>query len=286
MKHNGSQFQQTLKDTVTLNGVGIHSGRPARLTMKPGRPNEGIVFVRTDIDGQPRIAAHYKNVSNTQMATTLDRDLVSVGTVEHVLAALQGMGVDNAVLEINGPEVPIMDGSSLAFAQAIAQVGLMSQLQTRPYLMLKRKVELKLAEKWAVAEPCARLEIRASIDWDHPSIGFQEFHYVEGQTNFSALANARTFGFLREVEMLKSLGLARGGSLDNAVVVGMDKIHNKEKSLRWPDEFVRHKTLDLIGDLYLLGARLEAKITANRVGHGYNVNVVKQIASAFDGSAN
>ncbi len=269
-------FQRTLKNSVTLNGIGIHSGKPVRLTMKPARPNAGIAFIRTDMPGAPQIAAHYKNIINTQMATTLGRGSVHVSTVEHVMAALQGMGVDNAVIEVSGPEVPIMDGSSGPFCEAIAQVGLISQAQARPYLALRRKVELKLAEKWAVAEPSARLEIHGSIDWDHPSIGFQEFHYVEGKTDFSQLAHSRTFGFVKEVEMLKRMGLARGGSLENAVVLD-DALVLNPGGLRSPDEFVRHKVLDALGDFKLAGISIKAFFRLHRAGHDLHSQLLAEI---------
>jgi UDP-3-O-[3-hydroxymyristoyl] N-acetylglucosamine deacetylase len=244
--------------------------------MRPARPNAGIRFVRADLDGAPEVAAHYKNVTNTQMATTLGRGKVSIGTVEHVLAALQGMGIDNCILEVDGPEVPIMDGSSGPFCEAIIQAGVLVQRQKRPVLALRRKVEIKIAEKWAVAEPSSRLEIHGSIEWDHPSIGYQEFHFIEGKTDFAELAHARTFGFVHEVEALKRMGLARGGSLENAVVLDQALVLNPD-GLRFPDEFVRHKVLDALGDFKLAGIQIQAYFRLHRAGHDLHSQLISAI---------
>lgn len=269
-------LQRTLKSPISLEGVGVHSGKTARLTLKPAAPFHGISFVRTDLAGSPQIAAHFKNIINTQLATTLGNGVATVSTVEHLMAALQGLEVDNVLIEVDGPEVPIMDGSSAVFCEAIQKVGLESQLQARPYLVLKKKVELKLAEKWAVAEPASRLEIFGSIEWDHPSIGYQEYHYVEGRTPFQELAKARTFGFLREVEALRKQGLARGGSLDNAVILDHALVLNPE-GLRFPDEFVRHKVLDALGDIKLAGFSMHAYIRLHRAGHDLHKMLLAEI---------
>jgi UDP-3-O-[3-hydroxymyristoyl] N-acetylglucosamine deacetylase len=279
MSSFATTLQKTLKDSVTLEGIGIHSGKPARLTMRPSAPGTGVRFVRTDLAGQPEIAATHANVISTQMATTLGQNgqkKVTIGTVEHVLAALQGLGVDNCVVEVNGPEVPIMDGSSGAFCEAIRGVGLQVQRRQRPVLALRRKVEVKVGEKWAVAEPSAKLEIHGSIDWDHPSIGYQEFHFVEGKTDFTELAHARTFGFLHEVEALQRAGLARGGSLANAVVLDHALVLNPE-GLRFPDEFVRHKVLDALGDFKLAGIQIQAYFRLHRAGHDLHSQLLAAI---------
>ncbi len=269
-------FQRTLKREISLSGIGLHSGKTVALAIKPARPNQGVIFVRTDLDGAPQIAAHYKNIIDTRLATTIGRGQVTVSTVEHLLAALQGMGVDNATIEVDGPEVPIMDGSSFVFCKEIEAAGLQSQLQFRPYLALRRKVEIRIGEKWAVAEPSSRLEIHASVDFDHPSIGFQEYSYVEGQSDFSEMASARTFGFLREVEALKRMGLARGGSLENAVVLDDASILNAE-GLRYPNEFARHKVLDALGDLKLAGIPIHAHIRLHRAGHDLHGQLLQAI---------
>lgn len=259
-------IQRTLKDFITVEGIGVHSGAPARMTLKPAKANTGIQFIRTDLQGAPRVHAHYKNVVNTQMATTLAVGKVAISTVEHVLAALMGVGIDNALIEVSGPEIPIMDGSSAPFYEALCAAGTLNQLEPRPTLILKKRVELKLKEKWATVEPSDQFEIHESIEWDHPAIGYQEYHYIQGDTDFADLASARTFGFLKEVEALRAKGLARGGSFNNAVVLDDHLILNPG-GLRFSDEFVRHKVLDAMGDFKLSGFELLAKFRLHRAGH-------------------
>lgn len=270
------EYQTTLRSTVTLKGVGLHSGQPAVLRILPAPAHSGIRFCRTDLEGSPEIQAHYEQVSNTQLATTLGRGPATISTVEHLLAALSGLGVDNALLEVDGPEVPILDGSAGPFCLAILQVGLETQDKFRPELVLKRKVEVKVNEKWACIEPCDRLEIYCTIDWDHPSIGFQEFKYLEGETPFGDLAGARTFGFLRDVEALKRMGLARGGSLDNAVVLDETSVLNPG-GLRFPNEFARHKVLDALGDFKLAGVAMRGKVRLHRAGHDLHAQLLHEI---------
>jgi UDP-3-O-[3-hydroxymyristoyl] N-acetylglucosamine deacetylase len=269
-------LQRTLKREVVLTGIGIHSGKPTRVVLKPARPNRGIVFVRRDLQGCPEIPAHYSNVISTQLATTLGFGQATISTVEHLLAALQCASVDNAVVEVDGPEVPIMDGSSSHFYDAIVSVGLESQLQVRSYLALRKKVELKLGEKWAVAEPASGLEIRGSIEWDHPAIGYQEFYYREGFTSCDEMMRARTFGFVWEVEGLKKMGLAQGASMENAVALNHAAVLNPE-GLRCPDEFVKHKVLDALGDFKLAGIAIRASIRLHRAGHDLHYQLLKEI---------
>jgi UDP-3-O-[3-hydroxymyristoyl] N-acetylglucosamine deacetylase len=188
---------------------------------------------------------------NTQLATTLGAGSATVSTVEHVLAALQGMGIDNALLEVDGPEVPIMDEVLAHFVRQ-SNVPVLNFKTNLDHFGSPQKVEIKIGEKWAFAEPSSRFQVHGSIDWDHPSIGYQEFFYEEGRTSFDELASARTFGFLREWKRSEKLGLAQGGSLENAVVLDHALVLNPE-GLRFPDEFVRHKVLDALGTLNWLG---------------------------------
>ena len=269
-------LQRTLKKAVSVQGIGLHSGQATRLSLLPAPVHTGITFVRRDLPQSPEIPALYKNTVCTQLATTLGMGRVKISTVEHVLAALQGMGIDNARVEVDGPEIPIMDGSSAPFCAAIQSAGIETQNYSRPYLVLRKKVELKLAEKWAVAEPASSLQIHASIDWDHPSIGYQEFYYQEGKTPFAELASARTFGFLKDVEELKKHGLARGGSLENAVVLDHALIINPE-GLRFPDEFVKHKILDALGDFKLAGIAIHAHVRLHRAGHDLHNQLLIEI---------
>ena len=275
------RFQTTLKNTVRMTGIGLHSGRDVHLAIKPGRPNQGIRFIRTDLSEVLPIPGHYKNVVNTQMATTLGRGKAAISTVEHLMAALYGANIDNATVEVDAPEIPIMDGSALPFFKAIVHAGIEIQNAKKPVLVLRRKVEVKMNEKWAVAEPSARLEIHGSIDWDHPSIGYQEYHYIGGKTSFESLSVARTFGFLRDVEALKKMGLAQGGSLDNAVVLD-DAVVLNPQGLRCPDEFVKHKVLDALGDLKLAGIELQAYFRLHRAGHDLHSQILNAIFSDPD----
>ncbi len=282
--------QRTLKDLITVEGIGVHSGAPARLTLQPARPDSGICFVRTDLPGAPKILAHFSHVVNTQMATTLGvygplgpgsagsatKPIATISTVEHCLAALMGSGIDNAIIDVSGPEVPIMDGSSLPFYEAIQTAGTLSQLKPRRVVTLNRKIQVKLQEKWAIAEPSENFEVFASIEWDHPSIGYQEYRYVHGVTDFGDLAPARTFGFLKEVEMLRARGLARGGSYNNAVVLDEHLVLNPG-GLRFSDEFVRHKVLDALGDFKLAGVDFLASFRLHRAGHDVHWQLLKSI---------
>lgn len=276
-----NNYQHTLKAPISFEGIGLHSGKAAQMTIRPARPNSGVRFVRKDLVGSPEILAHHSNVVSTQLATTLGKGDVQISTVEHVLAALAGMGVDNAIIEVSGLEVPIMDGSSAPFCEAIEGVGLVAQAKIRPTVVLRRKVEVKVGEKWAVAEPSARLEVHGSIEWDHPAIGYQEYHYVDGKTSFSEIAAARTFCLLRDVEMMQKRGLARGGSLDNAVVLDNACVLNPT-GLRYSNELVRHKVLDALGDFKLAGFGLQAYVRLHRAGHELHSQLLATIFSNPD----
>lgn len=268
--------QRTLKSAVTLTGVGLHSGRPATVTVRPAEVNHGIVFVRKDMIGSSPIPAHFQNIVSTQMATTLGKGAATISTVEHLMAALHGAQIDNALVEVSGPEMPILDGSSGPFLEAFSSVGTIAQGCERARLVLRRKVEVKIGDKLAVAEPSSKLEVHGSVDWKHPAIGHQEFHYIADQTDFSDIAFARTFGFLRDVEMLKKMGLARGGSLDNAVVLDDIQVLNPD-GLRYENEFARHKVLDALGDFMLAGISIQAYIHLDRAGHDLHSQLLAAI---------
>ncbi len=269
-------FQRTIKKAVTLTGIGLHFGKEASVRLKPAGVNQGILFQRSDLVDALPIEANFRNVVNTQMATTLGKGSTTVSTIEHLMAALHGFGIDNLLIEVQGPEVPILDGSSAPFCMALKTAGTQIQAAPRTALAIKRRVEVKLAEKWAVVEPSSRLEIHASIDWDHPSIGFQEFHYIDGKTAFEEIASARTFGFLRDVEALKKMGLVLGGSLENAVVLDSALVLNPE-GLRYPDEFVRHKALDALGDFKLAGIQVQGSFKLHRAGHDLHRSILAEV---------
>ncbi len=271
-----SNFQQTLLSPVEVQGTGLHTGEIVRVRLVPAAPDSGICFVRADMPGCPEIPAHYSRVVHTQMATTLGMGAARVSTVEHLLAAIAGLHIDNLRIEVFGPELPILDGSAYGFFSAIESVGLERQAPRRHLVRLKRKVELRMGEKWAVAEPCSHLEIKGTVEWDHPAIGFQEYSYVEGVTPFTDLASARTFGFLRDVEALKRMGLIKGGSLENAVVLDAACVLNPE-GLRFKDEFARHKVLDALGDFKLAGVAMQMSVRLHRAGHDLHQQLLAEI---------
>lgn len=277
LKERFMNYQQTLVSSVVLKGIGLHSGNSIELLIHPARAHHGITFTRTDLKSSTKIPASFRSIVGTQLATSLGKsEKNSISTVEHVLAALHGLGIDNARIEVCGPEIPILDGSSAPFCDAIQKVGIEIQSEPRAVLKILRRVELKINEKWAIIEPCARFEIHASIEWDHPWIGYQEFRYVQGLTSFNELCSARTFGFMSEVESLKRMGLARGGSLENAVVLDEARVMNPE-GLRFPDEFVRHKVLDTLGDLKLAGMPILGRVRLHRPGHDLHFQLLKAI---------
>ncbi len=276
--------QKTIAREVEYKGIGLHTGNRCRLVFKPAPENAGVVFIRSDIASRPSMRASHEIVTSVIRGTTLslggEKDQEArVHTVEHVLSSLYGLGIDNLTIEVDANEPPVADGSSRPFIDALLSAGLIDQNARREYFQ-PEALTYRAGETEYTVEPADELIVENTIDFNHPLIGRQTRALVVNRENFiQEISRARTFCFDYEVEALKRQGLARGGSLDNAVVVGMDKIHNKEKSLRYADEFVRHKTLDLIGDLFLLGYPLKAKVTAFRCGHGHNVNLVKQLAA-------
>ncbi len=276
MRSIQNDYQKTLRQPIEINGIALHSGRAARAVIYPARENRGIVFRRADLPGQPEIGAHYRNVTSTQMATTLGRGQVAIGTIEHLMAGLAVLGVDNAVIEVYGPEIPILDGSSRVFCEAIMKSGIEIQRKKKAVLAIRKRIELKINEKWAVAEPSSQLEVHGSIEFDHPSIGYQEYHYIEDKTDITQLLPARTFGFLKEVQMLQKVGLARGGSLENAVVLDHISVLNPD-GLRFPNEFARHKVLDALGDLKLAGISICGHFRMHRAGHDLHTKLLEEI---------
>jgi UDP-3-O-[3-hydroxymyristoyl] N-acetylglucosamine deacetylase len=269
--------QRTLKEAVSCHGLGLHSGTPVNLTMLSAPANHGIVFVRKDLPKPVEIPALASYVVDTSLATTLGKDGVRVGTVEHVLAALAGLGVDNARIELDGPEVPIMDGSAAPFAYLIRSAGIRVLSEPKSFLVIKKPVTVTDGDKEATLSPSTRFRIDCTIDFDHPLISDQAISFEFSDRNFSReIARARTFGFLRDVEKLKAIGLARGGSLENAIVVDDFSILNPD-GLRFPDEFVRHKLLDAIGDVCLFGRPVIGHLRAFKTGHALNHKLVQQV---------
>lgn len=280
--------QRTLAKEAVYKGVGLHTGNKCQLVFKPAPADHGVVFVRVDLPDRPRLPAHHSIVSSVIRGTTLSLDgeknhEARVHTVEHVLSALYGLGIDNMEIEVNANEPPVADGSAAPFLDVLEKAGVRDLDKPRRFFQ-PDALEYRAGETFYEVQPADELTLETMISFKHPFIGEQKVEFTLGAGRFrSDISRARTFCFDYEVEALKRQGLARGGSLDNAVVVGMDRIHNKEKVLRYPDEFVRHKTLDLLGDLFLLGLPLKARIKAYRVGHGHNVNLVKQLAAQMTG---
>ncbi len=274
-----SQKQYTIAKETDYKGIGLHTGNMCKAVFKPAQENSGVTLVRTDLPGSPRIQALYSNVISVIRGTTVGNDTMRVHTIEHMLSAVYALGIDNLVIELNANEPPVADGSSRVFFDALQEAGIVEQNAERRTIVPTETIVYKGGETEITFEPADELKLTTVLIYKHPLIQQQEITVTIQPDEYRRdIASARTFCFDYEVEALKKQGLARGGSLDNAVVVGLDRIHNKEKKLRYPDEFARHKALDLLGDLFLLGVRLQGHIKAVRPGHGHNVNFVKLLA--------
>jgi UDP-3-O-[3-hydroxymyristoyl] N-acetylglucosamine deacetylase len=268
--------QTTISRAVKVSGVGLHTGAPVDLELKPAPENSGYIFIRTDLDNF-EIPASVEYISHCSYATTLMRRGVVLSTCEHLLSALRGSGVDNCFIEIDSIELPIMDGSSENFLELIERAGMVEQTAPRRYFRVLKRVDLKEGDRRMSIEPSERFEIECMIDFKHPLIDRQRLHYVGENGSFRReIASARTFGFTEEIEMLRRANLARGGSLDNAIVLTPDGMLN-ETPLRFDDEFVRHKILDIIGDLALLGMPVLGKVTAEKSGHSVHAQLMSKL---------
>ena len=277
-----SSPQFTLAKEADFKGIGLHTGNMCKAVFKPAPENTGVTLVRTDLPGQPRIQALYTNVVTVVRGTTVGNDDMRVHTIEHMLSAVYALGIDNLIIELNANEPPVADGSSRVFYDALKEAGLVAQQAQRKTLCPTERLEYKSGDTEVTFEPANELKLTTVVIYKHPLIKQQEITVtIEPERYRNEIASARTFCFDYEVEALKKQGLAKGGSLDNAVVIGLDRIHNKEKVLRFPDEFARHKALDLLGDLFLLGVRLQGHVRAIRPGHGHNINFVKLLAEKF-----
>jgi UDP-3-O-[3-hydroxymyristoyl] N-acetylglucosamine deacetylase len=269
--------QQTLRNRISCSGIGLHGGAKVSLTLHPAAPNTGIVFYRADVhDGEPRIAASFENVTESSLCTTIaNADGIRVSTIEHLMAALFGCGIDNALIEVDGPEIPIMDGSAAPFVFLIECAGIVDQGVAREVIRVLRAVESRSGDAVARLSPADGFSVTFEIDYESAAIGHQKCSMALQNGAFkSEICRARTFGFAHEVEALRARGLAQGGSLDNAVVVSGDTVMN-DGGLRYRDEFVRHKVLDSVGDLFLAGARLEGHFLGVRSGHALNHQLLR-----------
>ena len=272
-------FQTTLKQPVLCSGVGLHTGLPTQMTIRPAVPDTGIVFIRRDVEKKVRILAHIDNVIDATLATTISQDGVKVSTVEHLMAAFAGVGVDNAEVELDAPEVPIMDGSSGPFNALLKNAGVQVQDRSKKFIIIKHPVTVTDGDRQATFLPSNDFKLSYTIDFRHPLISNQFYLIQISNGNFEReICRARTFGFLREYETLKSRGFARGGSLENAVVVGDSGVLN-EGGLRFADEFVRHKILDSVGDLWLIGAQVIGHFIGYKSGHTLNHKLIHKLLS-------
>lgn len=280
--------QRTIQKAISTKGVGLHSGRRVEITLRPADPNTGIVFHRVDLPQVVDLPAQAVSVGGTRMASVLQKGDVRVSTVEHLMSALSGLGIDNLHIDLTAEEVPIMDGSAGTFVYLLRSAGLLEQPAAKRFIKVLKTIEVREGEgddiKWARLEPYDGFALSFAIDFHHPAINstanFAEVDFAR-DSYVKTIARARTFGFVSEVEALRAAGLARGGSLDNAIVMDEYRVLNSD-GLRYDDEFVKHKILDAIGDLYLLGKPLIARYVACKSGHGLNNQLARALLAAQD----
>jgi len=280
--------QSTIKKSVKTVGVGLHSGTKVELTLRPAEINTGIVFRRVDLTPPVAFSVSAQSVGDTRMASTLLRDGVKISTVEHVMSACAGLGIDNLVIDVSAEEIPIMDGSASSFVYLLQQAGKQEQAAPKKFIRLLKSVEVRegqgATEKWARLDPYHGFKLKFFIEFNHPAVdGTRQTAEVDfGEVSYvKDVARARTFGFMQDVESLRGIGLARGGSFENAIVLDEFRILNSD-GLRYEDEFVRHKILDAIGDLYLIGHPLLASYSAHKSGHGLNNQLLRALLAQPD----
>jgi UDP-3-O-[3-hydroxymyristoyl] N-acetylglucosamine deacetylase len=276
MRHGA---QHTLATAVGTQGIGVHSGRPVTLSLRPAPPDSGLVFVRSDLDaGVARVPARWDHVVDTRLSTVLgNAHGTRVGTVEHLFAALAACAIDNLIIELDGPEVPILDGSALQWMALIEAAGRLAQAAPRVVLRVLAPVRVADGDKWALLRPAPRQKFGVAIDFAHPAIGRQRHDLTLDAERFRReVAAARTFGFLHQIEALRAQGLTRGGSYDNAIVLDAERVLNPG-GLRFANEFARHKLLDCVGDLYLAGVPILGEVSSSRGGHGLNNQLLRAL---------
>jgi len=279
---NNYYKQKTIAQNVALSGIGVHSGKKTNITIKPARENHGIKFRRVDLPGTQDIQALFKLVVDTSLATVLGTNGAIVSTIEHLMASFAGLGIDNALVEVDDYEMPIMDGSAKDFTRVLTAAGTIEQEAPKHFIIVKKPIQVQDQDKsvMVLPEPC--FKITCSIDFSHPLVGKQKITYDRAKNNFEQeVSLARTFGFIKDLELLRQFGLGKGGSLDNAVVIDKDRILNKG-GLRYPDEFVRHKLLDSLGDFSLLGMPIQGHIITHKSGHTLNHLFIKTFLEKKD----
>ncbi|MFT7099407.1 MAG: UDP-3-O-[3-hydroxymyristoyl] N-acetylglucosamine deacetylase [Rickettsiales bacterium] len=272
--------QRTINKKVSCSGIGLHSGKEVKISLLPGVENGGIIFRRIDVKGENEIHANYKNVSTTNLGTTIsNKSGVKVATIEHLMAAIWGCGIDNLVVEIDSEETPVMDGSSSSFIFLIECAGTHGQEEPRKTIEILKKIEVTDGDKSLSIEPDREFSVNLQIDFNHSQLGEQNFEFHTEHTSFkNDISRARTFAFEKDIDAMHAAGLALGGSLQNAVVIGENGVLN-EDGVRYPDEFVRHKMLDFIGDIFLSGGYFIGKFTAIKSGHGINNQLLHKLFS-------
>jgi len=275
-------LQKTLLKSVSVSGTGVHSGKQTQLIIHPAPENHGIKFRRVDLPGTQDIQALFKLVVDTSLATVLGTNGAIVSTIEHLMASFAGLGIDNALIEVDDYEVPIMDGSAKVFTQLIKKTGIVEQTAPKHFLIVKKPIQVTDTDKSVTVHPEPCFKITCRIDFQHPLIGKQEIIFDRAKNNFETeISHARTFGFMQDIELLKKFSLGKGGSLDNAIVIDKNEILNPD-GLRYPDEFVRHKLLDSLGDFSLLGMPIQGHIITHKSGHTLNHLFIKKILKDKD----
>ncbi len=273
--------QRTLQTAAACEGIGLHTGQTVRMCLRPAAANFGVAFKRIDLPASPTIEANPANIVDAHHATTIGKGGVKVRTIEHLMAAFAGMGLDNVLVELNGEEVPIMDGSAAPFVELIKKAGLRRQMVPRTYLKIKERLVIEADRRSIQIVPSERLQVIYTMRFDHPLLGEQSAAFdISKETFISEIASCRTFGFVKDVEELRRRNLALGGSFDNAVVIGEGGVLNGD--LRFRDELVRHKVLDLLGDLYLLGRPVLGTVIAHSAGHLLHTRLVQEIQRHLD----
>jgi len=269
--------QRTLMNEVGCTGIGLHTGEKVKINLRPAPANSGIKFVRTDLKGRPEVEVRFDNVFDTTLATTIGTNGCKVSTIEHLMAAFFGLGIDNAVVELDGPEVPIMDGSAAPFVFLIKSGDVREQKSPKQFIVIKKPFKVDDGNRSVCIYPSKELKITYMIDFQHPLLRNQEYELTfSGRDFVREISTARTFGFMKDVETLKKNGFARGGSLDNAVVIDDFRIIN-EDGLRFDDEFVRHKILDFIGDISIVGSPIIGHFVVKKSGHFLNQHMLRKL---------
>ena len=273
--------QRTLKNTIRATGIGLHTGKKVYLTLSPAPIDSGVIFRRVDSNPPVEIPARALNVHNTELATSLGKDGVRVSTVEHLMAALAGLGIDNCYVDVSADEVPIMDGSAAPFVFLVQSAGILEQGAPKRFTLIRKAVEVRDGDKWARFEPFNGFKVKFTIDFDHPVFRHED-QAIEVDFSTTSFvresSRARTFGFMRDIEALRKKDLTLGGSLENAIVVDDYRVLN-EDGLRYRNEFVRHKILDAIGDMYMLGHSLIGSFTGYKSGHALNNKLLRELLS-------